>query len=566
MPISRRRVFRLLIVLLAAALIAASAAASIRQLRTLDSASGWLAHSYQVINLLEATEGALYAAEASARGYRIASRPAFRDRYYAAILSARENGRELVALTADHPTQQQRARAHEAAVLEQIQAIQILLDPPAVDALDTTTLNRRIDASLARVERIRTLGQEIADTETSLLHERRTRLEEETRYLGYAVASALATALALMAFFSWSLLRENRRTRALERQARSSTRDMADTLASMDRLSEQRHQMSRYVGLLQSCDTVPEIMHVSISVLQTLLPGVSGHCYLLRASQNFYASTAVFGDAVVSSTDSLVASQCWALRRGQPYHLPAGDPGLRCGHVDAEATLDDVSTLCVPLIAHGGTIGLLHVSGPRRGENDNDFDLVNQIAEQLSLAIANQQLRDTLRIQSLRDPLTGLFNRRYLEESFAREMQRCERRGLPLSVLMLDVDHFKRFNDTHGHAAGDALLALVGRLIQSSVRADDIACRYGGEEFLVVMPELDASAACARAEDIRRAVGTATVQHAGRVLGPVTISVGVATFPDDGITPELVQQIADATLYRAKAEGRDRVLHASYAG
>ncbi len=565
MPMPRRRVFRILIVLLAAALIAASAAASIRQLRTLDSASHWLTHSYQVINLLEMTEGALYAAEASARGYRIASRPAFRDRYYVAILSARENGRQLVALTADNPQQQQRAHAHEAAVVEQIEAIQILLDPPSVDALDAAALNLRIDASLARVDRIRALGQEIADTETGLLRERRAQLEQETRYLAYAVASALATALALMAFFSWSLLRENRRTRALERQARTSAQGMAVTMASIDRLSGQRHHMSRYVGLLQSCDTVPEIMHVSISVLQTLLPGVSGHCYLLRASQNFYASTAVFGNAVVSSTDSLAAQQCWALRRGQPYHLPAGDSGLRCGHIDAEAGLDHVSTLCVPLIAHGSTIGLLHVSGPPRGEDDNDLELVNQIAEQLSLAIANQQLRDTLRIQSLRDPLTSLFNRRYLEESFARELQRCERRGLPLSVLMLDVDHFKRFNDTHGHAAGDALLALVGRLIQSGVRVDDIACRYGGEEFIVVMPELDAQAACTRAEDIRRAVGTATVQHAGRVLGPVSISIGVATFPEDGATPELLQQMADATLYRAKAEGRDRVLHASYA-
>ena len=137
---------------------------------------------------------------------------------------------------------------------------------------------------------------------------------------------------------------------------------------------------------------------------------------------------------------------------------------------------------------------------------------------------------------------------------------RCERRQLPLSVLMLDVDRFKAFNDTHGHAAGDALLGHVGRIIAGAIRAEDMACRYGGEEFTIVMPETDAATAFERAETIRGALETATVLHLRQTLGPVTASIGVSTYPGDGTTPELLLQVADAWLYRAKAEGRNRTL------
>jgi diguanylate cyclase (GGDEF)-like protein len=172
-------------------------------------------------------------------------------------------------------------------------------------------------------------------------------------------------------------------------------------------------------------------------------------------------------------------------------------------------------------------------------------------------------LRETLQHQSLRDPLTGLFNRRYLEENLARELHRCARRRTPLSLLMIDVDHFKRFNDTHGHAAGDALLAQVGRTIAGSIRAEDMACRYGGEEFTVILPETDAATAHARAETIRRALESTSLVHLRQTLGPVTASIGVSTWPEDGTTPEVLLQVADAWLYRAKAEGRNRVLPAS---
>src|SRR5690606_31677351 len=143
-------------------------------------------------------------------------------------------------------------------------------------------------------------------------------------------------------------------------------------------------------------------------------------------------------------------------------------------------------------------------------------------------------LRERLRLQSIRDPLTGLFSRRYLEESAARELARCERRDCPLSLLMLDIDHFKAFNDLHGHAGGDALLARFGKLLAEHSRGEDIACRYGGEEFTLILPEAPAEAALQRAEAIRAAVGGMRVRHMDRELPKVTVSIGVATFPADG--------------------------------
>ena len=184
--------------------------------------------------------------------------------------------------------------------------------------------------------------------------------------------------------------------------------------------------------------------------------------------------------------------------------------------------------------------------------------LVQAAADQLSMTLHTLSLQEKLRVQSIRDPLTGLFNRRYLEESLVRELARCQRRGLSFSVLMLDVDHFKRFNDTHGHPGGDALLAALGKLLQTQLRAEDIACRYGGEEFTVLLPEAGAEQASLRAEQLLQAIRALRVEHMGHELPAVTASIGIAVAGRDGA--EHLLQRADQALYRAKQEGRDRVV------
>ncbi len=221
----------------------------------------------------------------------------------------------------------------------------------------------------------------------------------------------------------------------------------------------------------------------------------------------------------------------------------------------------DRSYVCLPLLAHGESIGILHFQMIASGELPQPVLLtVNMFAEQVGLSIANIRLREALRNQSIRDPLTGLYNRRYLEEMLERETRRAIRSEQGLGVLMLDLDHFKKFNDTYGHEAGDTVLRETAAFLLKSVRAEDIVCRFGGEEFLVILPQANLKVSQARAERIRSKLRELTVLHQGQPVGRITVSVGVSELPAHGTTPQELIEGADAALYRAKKEGRDRVV------
>ena len=179
------------------------------------------------------------------------------------------------------------------------------------------------------------------------------------------------------------------------------------------------------------------------------------------------------------------------------------------------------------------------------------------MAEHIALALANLNLRETLKRQSIRDPLTNLFNRRFLDEYLERELLRAARSHSPVSVIMLDVDHFKSFNDEYGHAIGDSVLINLARLLQSIVRGGDVACRYGGEEFVVILPDSAVEGAAKRAEEIRMA---ASHMETAASNSPISVSIGVAECPTHAVTPIDLMQAADNALYLAKLQGRNRVV------
>jgi diguanylate cyclase (GGDEF)-like protein len=235
-------------------------------------------------------------------------------------------------------------------------------------------------------------------------------------------------------------------------------------------------------------------------------------------------------------------------------HLAAGSNGIH---------------LCMPLIAQGETMGLLYLekkpwdeeaAGAGKGLTKQQQKLASTLAEHISLSLANLKLRESLRHQAIRDSLTGLFNRRYLQETLEREIHRVQRRDATLGVIMMDVDHFKNFNDTYGHEAGNRLLAVLGRYLQGSIRAEDIACRYGGEEFTLILPEVSPEVLLERAEAIRKGAEELEVLYQGTMLGGVTISLGLSYFPQHGAEGETLLQAADAALYQAKRSGRNRVI------
>jgi diguanylate cyclase (GGDEF)-like protein len=228
---------------------------------------------------------------------------------------------------------------------------------------------------------------------------------------------------------------------------------------------------------------------------------------------------------------------------------------LRCGHVHAETPY-----LCLPVLAQGETLGLLHIAQIAGAAPVDRQQLGATVAEHVALALSNLRLRESLRSQSIRDPLTDLYNRRYLEEALRIEGRRHQRSGRGLALLMLDIDHFKQFNDRFGHEAGDILLREFGRLLKSHIRGGDIACRYGGEEFTVILPDINLDDALQRANQIRDAVMAMRVAVRGRPLGALTCSVGLALFPDHAETVDECLMMADRALYRAKAAGRNCVV------
>jgi diguanylate cyclase (GGDEF)-like protein/PAS domain S-box-containing protein len=324
----------------------------------------------------------------------------------------------------------------------------------------------------------------------------------------------------------------------------------------LERRNSEINLLGQMGELLQSCNRSEEAYQGIQRFLAKLFPEDSGALFVAPESTRVVEAVAVWGarppEEKVFSVD-----ECWGLRRGRAHGREEIQAGFRCQHVGT----GDTPYFCVPMTAHGAGLGVLHVLLARGHEEQWDVrrDLAVRVAEHLALALAKLKLQETLQHLSVLDPLTGLFNRRYMEETLARELRRAERGRHCLGVIMLDIDHFKRFNDTLGHDAGDTLLRELAAMLQRQVRASDIACRYGGEEFTMILPDVPPDLTRQRAEEIREAAREMRVQHGPRLLSPVTLSLGVAVFPQNGTTRDALLQNADVALYRAKHEGRDRV-------
>jgi len=333
---------------------------------------------------------------------------------------------------------------------------------------------------------------------------------------------------------------------------------MADRMRAQSQEGSLLGQMS---DLLQASLSIDEACGVIARTVPRLFPGCGGSIYLVSPSRDLLESAVSWGGGGGGGATAFALEDCWALRRGQPHYFGHDSTDARCRHLaDAPAA----ASLCVSLMAQGDASGVLCLvdgaTAPSpRVFSEDEIRLARTVADQVGLAIANLRLRDTLRHQSIRDPLTGLYNRRYLEETLDRELRRAERAGQSLGVLMFDIDLFKQFNDTFGHEAGDVMLREVGRLLRDRFRREDIVCRYGGEEFVIVLPSATLDETINRARELEDAVRWLDVRHRGRSLGAVTLSLGVAVFPDHGQTIESLLRAADAALYRAKQTGRARV-------
>ena len=497
-------------------------------------------------------------AETAQRGFVVTGNERFLEPYYSAV-----NGipATQAALRTEMTSDAEIARAEK---IEQATAAKLRT------VTETINLRRErgFDAAAALIasglgkQQMDVLRQLIGN-ELAVFAQRRSQLSDQLRATSNSAATAsLVATLTNILFLGGMLLagqRVLRQRNAAELKAQAAA-GQAEVTA--ERISSQNDLLFRSAELMHSlelAESVDESAGIIASYLPRLLPRLSGSLYLYNNSRDLLERKAGWG-VFDGEPETIEALDCWALRRGSP-HLYVGGDGLACRH----ASDTGVDRLCLPLVTQGDVIGCITVTGDELAKaEENQRAWIGQVAEQLGLALSNVKLRVSLRQQSIIDPLTQLYNRRYLDEVLKRELARSSRSGAPLSVLVLDLDHFKRINDTYGHEGGDAILRKVAAALRENIRSGDVACRMGGEEMVVLLPECDTENAVKRADALRLVIAAGDVLHNGQRIG-ATASIGVASYPVHGHNVQTLVHAADLALYEAKHEGRNcvRVAQAS---
>lgn len=563
----------------------------------------WARHTQDVIIQLDATDSNLRAAEAGIRGYFMSGSVSYLEGFETSLAQAKASAAAVHSLVSDNALQE--GRATEVAELVDRRAASLANIGKRARTSRAPLPQDPAKALQARklTERISTLIREMREVERKLLDEREARADRISGLEDLVVFLSGPLFVMIVAGAAWAIIagihrplsvlleavarfgdgeREvrvqlgrsgtefrrlgaayntmaNSLVRALERQEQSEealARVNEELIEQGDLLMQRSASIELISGMsqrLQALREPGELTQLLECYLPQVLSGLAGRLYLFNNSRNLLVHAVSWG-APSWAPETFAPDDCWGLRRGYPHLVTCEPSEIICKHADHDCISDQ---LCKPVMAGGQILGLFYIQGTIGPEDRFRLELV---AENVALALVNEDLRKRLREQSIRDPLTGLFNRRYLEETLTLESSRSSRSDTPLSVIMADVDHFKRFNDTYGHPAGDALLKELAGLMQDHFREGDIVCRYGGEEFAIIAPGADLDLISRRAESLRQAVHQLNLTFEGRDLGQITMSFGIAcSSGKGGPTGQALIGRADQALYRAKHGGRDRV-------
>jgi diguanylate cyclase (GGDEF)-like protein len=377
------------------------------------------------------------------------------------------------------------------------------------------------------------------------------RFRELADTLERRIADRTAGFEAANVLLQWEIEERHR----AEAQLQQANALLKEALAGQARHTAVLAQLNQLSTFMQSCRSEVEAYAVVARFAPNLFNAPSGAVFALNAARGVVEAAAVWGD-MPADEQTFAPGECWALRRTRLYPENETEAVISCPHMRSEGARRHA---CVPLSPNGEPLGLLHLRGRPIPLDANERALVTTVSERIAVTVASIKLRENLVRQSLRDALTGLFNRRYLEEFLALEERRGLRTGASIGMVMIDLDRFKAVNDTYGHDAGDEVLRRVAAVLQEHTRSGDIPCRYGGEEFLLVLPGASLEVTRERAEQLRARLAAQRIIFRGNPIGTVTASLGVAAFPTSGTPIAGALAAADRALYLAKQNGRDRV-------
>lgn len=537
--------------LIASAILMCDAVFVYRSLANLSDTKKALIETHQTIDRLDDIVSSLKDVHASQRGYIITGMHDYLAPYTLALPKIEKDFEVLEKVFAQNPDQLKSLALAKTEANKRIALAAQIIDTYEKEGAEAAFTIVRSGRGKKEMDEIRYVIGEMISRERMSLQLRRAVADDALDMTFYVAGGGLAASFLIMGFVFHQIVRENR--------LRSDTENnLKQALEEMAQLSQENRHISHMAEYLQSCQAPEEAYEILEELMPSLFKNTYGRIATFNNSRNLIESTIIWGNGSEKSADEFLSQECWALRRGQPHHYHLGGNEPVCAHVLSPAA----ASLCLPMQAHGETIGLLYIASedPAALQDKKDQRLAKRISEQASLAISNLKLQHKLMIQSTHDPLTRLFNRRYLEATLEREISRAKRGGQNLCVMVLDVDHFKKFNDTRGHDAGDALLVSFAKLLQEKTRKEDIVCRYGGEEFVIVLPGASAEIGLQHAEKLCAATRGMQVTFNGQDLGTITVSIGVSTYPQHGEAQEALIARADAALYQAKHSGRDRAI------
>jgi diguanylate cyclase (GGDEF)-like protein len=518
----------------------------------LIQARDWVEHTHEVLATLQSASRRVDRIESDTHLFQLTRDDNNLRTAQGAAVILQTNILHLQSLVQDNPTQAISARELRGAAEQLVRAVDSLRDAGASLPVGEILACRRLIGA-------------IQDREQTLLDHRDGESKRSSLLtLGsgvFFVAISLVLILVLFAF----LFRDAVHRQRAQQQALSINQQLADSIRNLEERAEHARLLTIARDELHLCANAADAHFSTARTVSKMLPGSAGALCVINNSRQMVEVVSTWGRPA-GLPDMFPLDACCGLRSGHlRWRLP-DESEIHCGHFSGSVP---ERYFCLPLAAHGDTLAVLYVECPTAevaAAVDQRLANLNEFVALAAISIAGLNLRSRLENQSIRDSLTSLFNRHFMEIALDRELKRAEHHGTNLAVFMLDVDHFKQFNDAYGHEAGDSVLREVAEVFRQAVRAEDIVCRYGGEEFVIILPEITPESALERAENIRAEVGKVRVRQHGETLRQVTISIGVAMCPQSGNYLDQILRVADRSLYEAKHRGRNQTVFAEPLG